>query len=127
MCMEDEVEAEAEAEEKEGHRHWLDPILVTTYPHVIVAIIASSNLYALMVLTSTAFSILWHRHREPSGFLFVMDYGAASLWGLVNTLIDPYTLALNVPVAIANPYIDHSWWHLLHVIKAVLVVTYIQY
>jgi hypothetical protein len=107
-----------------GQRHWNDPMLVTTYPHIVVALCASSNTYAGIVMLSTTFSILWHRHREPDGLLFIIDHSFACLWGLADICLNPYTLMLNIPVAIANQYMDHRLWHLLHVTKALFIASF---
>ena len=106
-------------------RQWSDPVLFTTYPHVLVAFLATSSVsieYSCVVLFSTAFSVMWHRYREPHGILFVVDHSAACVWGAYDAYLNPMTLCLSVPVAIANQYMDHSLWHLLHVGKALFVV-----
>ena len=78
--------------------------------------------YSCVVLFSTAFSVMWHRYREPHGILFVVDHSAACVWGAYDAYLNPLTLCLSVPVAIANQYMDHSLWHVLHVSKALFVV-----
>ena len=97
-------------------------MLFTTYPHVLVAFLAASIEYSCVVLFSTAFSVMWHRYREPHGILFVVDHSAACIWGLYDAYLNPFTLVISVPVAIANRHMDHSLWHLLHVGKALFVV-----
>jgi len=114
-------------------RTWNDPVLLTTYPHALVALASVLfvpwAVYTPIVASSSVASIVYHRCREPGpgSPVWAVDYGLAAVWGLADTLADPRTLFLNIPVAAIHwgeecLGVGHHHWHLLHVAKSLIVV-----
>ena len=79
--------------------------------------------YSCLVVFCTISSVSWH-NAEHSAVLFIIDHILATIWGLVDFLMNPYTLLLNIPICILDWIIPHTWWHVLSAVKAVVIAYY---
>lgn len=62
------------------HRHALDPVVITTLPHLAslwLVIATGHTFYAAIIAASSALSVAWHLHREERDLLFWLDYAFA--------------------------------------------------
>lgn len=67
-------------------RHPWDPVLLTSLPHVLCAIVAPYP-YSLILATSVSTSLMWHMEHEPMNIFFWMDYSSALLVGFYDVAI----------------------------------------
>ena len=145
-------------------RKFTDPLVFTTFPHFLCLLwchefcwprITSMYLinpalfcYPFIIIISTVLSVLWHRSKEPMGYLFWADYGCAILWVIVEVFLSfsqsPVFLSLNTTVIILlnmttfmmNQLADilaifnivsykfgHSCWHLFSALKCVFIAS----
>jgi hypothetical protein len=121
-------------------RSLTDPVILSTVPHILAIIpplfepTPLSLAYAALITSSTLLSILWHLYKEPSGPLFILDYGIATVWTTFDLALgfkNPVVILLNGICIGSNIYLEkyyrgsyerwHSWWHLLNVGKSMLV------
>lgn len=94
-------------EDRPPRRGWLDPLLLTTAPHLaalafVLPCLLDSQTdhvpaglrigYAVVIITSSVLSLAWHRHRESTASrLFRLDYGFAVVWAAYDMLLAAWT------------------------------------
>jgi hypothetical protein len=107
------------------YREWNDMIMMTTLLHLF-AMSSALPVYSTLIATSTALSILWHKHNEKSAPLLFADYVVAVLWFATDAGLDWRTIPLNLAVAAAHATMEnHAAWHCLSAAKAVVVSHYL--
>ena len=102
-------------------RPWDDLVILTTLFHLF-AMSHTLPWYSVLIATSTAASVAWHRANEADVLLAVLDYGIAGLWFVTDASLDWRTIPLNLGIAAANMAMEnHAVWHLLSAAKATAV------
>lgn len=118
-------------------RSLFEPIILTTLLHLGVLFCDVATYYKCVVIISTILSVLWHMGREQYNYLFYLDYSGATIWFLVDIYYTEHyviVITLNMCSVIVNNLTNkftnydacHSFWHLLNVIKSLIVVQYIH-
>lgn len=104
----DDCDSLPQTREDRSQRHWLDPLLLTTAPHLAAlafvlpcirfgndTLLPVAGLrigYAAVIIVSTMLSLSWHRRRESkAGRLFWLDYSFAAVWAAFDILLAAYT------------------------------------
>lgn len=113
-------------------RHPWDPVVLTTLPHILCAIVAPYP-YSAIIAASSVAHVAWHAEHEPRTSLFWIDYSLALIWGFYDVaqlgsaglIINLIAIATNITanrltIAGIFPYErGHSLWHLLSCILTV--------
>ena len=138
-------------------RKFTDPLVLSTFPHLLSLLSlllckdpvfdgGLTQKFSVIIVTSTLLSVLWHRLREPMGFLFWIDYGFAILWMIMELLLSisqsasfvslntMIIISLNMVTFLMNQLVDslaifnivsyqngHSVWHLFSSVKCVFI------
>lgn len=140
-------------------RKFTDPLVLSTFPHLLSLLGllwytdpvfdgGLPQMFSVIIVMSTLFSVLWHRLREPMGFLFGVDYGFAILWMIMELLLSTsqsasfvslntmIIISLNTVTFLLNQLVDslaifnivsyqngHSVWHLFSSIKCAFITS----
>jgi len=124
-------------------RSFSSNIILTTIPHLFSLFFTFDNFfYSSIIISSTITSILWHRKKEPSNILLILDYSSAGILSFYEIYRSYYiynrifTVALysNIYVLIFNKLVYflstkntieysswHSFYHVLSFIKTIFV------
>jgi hypothetical protein len=98
------------------------------------------RVYAVIIVTSASFSVLWHILEEPQNWVKYLDYAFASVWvaadlylaGRACPLVLMFVLLFNILVGGTNKIVDalaqmkfgdyatlHGYWHLFSAAKSI--------
>jgi hypothetical protein len=113
------------------------PLILTTLPHYIAAIIAGPTwpIYQCIIIASTTLSVAWHATGSPpTSFLGICDHIAAGIWFVADCyylyehlvyiiLLNTLSAALNVLATRSNISYEytHSIWHIINAGKSIYV------
>ena len=97
--------------------------VLTTLPHYICYFLCSDYNYALLISVATTLSVLHHMD-EKNDFILFLDLTIAGIWGIVDLTINKYTIILNLITAFLYLKIYHPCWHIISVVKSIVVIFY---